>query len=369
VSRDRSIVLAAGILAAAILAAISARVFEVETVVSEGRVGSAAAKDPWLALDRVLSPTHGIERYSRLDEVDFDTAALVVVDGDELAAPGAENEGDEANEREEGDEQEKKEGSVEASTDISEWVAAGGGLIIAWDYAPFPDEEEQPSLPDFPALVPEGTEDYGQCRARGLFLGSPVDAEASRSARFPRAEKSPDCVAFYDGESARIALQRRGEGWALAGKSPLFLENRRLADEGNLAFASALLGDLRAGEVWLPTSAEAAAAPSGGGLLARKAFLPVAAAAFLFCLVLLWSRSPRFGPVIPEPPADRRSLSERLRAEGRFLFSHRADASILRRAGAPDDGGRPRASRKRADRIVGAIEARVNEEREELEGR
>jgi hypothetical protein len=347
VRRERSLEIAAGLFAATIIAIALTCIFEIDTFSAQGREGRAAANDPWLVLGRVLSGTHEVSRYSALKDVDFSSAALVVADGADFADVDASA---------------RKDGKAAR---IPDWVSAGGRLVISW--ASPPDEDDQIELPDFPALVPERSDGTGSGRARGVYRGSPVDVEARSYVDFSKATGPKGIVRLCDGPATRIALQIRGKGWALAGASPLFMENRRLADPSDLGFSSALLGDLPKGKVWLPAPPPTKAIPAKEGLLAKEAFVPVAAAAFLFCLALLWYCAPRLGPVIPEPSADRRGLMERFRAEGRFLFVHRADASILDRAGAveapaPDAGAR-RGSRARAERIVRAIDARVENDR------
>lgn len=62
--------------------------------------------------------------------------------------------------------------------------------------------------------------------------------------------------------------------------------------------------------------------PGGfGDWLVEKAWRPLLALAALV-LLALWAGIPRFGPVLPDPPAARRRLLDHLRASGRLLWKH-----------------------------------------------
>jgi hypothetical protein len=349
-SRNRVIAATATACALALFAVLASRVFELRQVTIERSEGRAAALDPWLALDRVLSGKLEVRRYSSLDEIDFSGAGLVVAEGEKASAY---------------DEASKAEGK---SGGLGSWVAGGGRLVIAWSGYYY---ESEVSLPSFPELAPKASEaerEVTSGRARGSYLGKAVDIEAAGSIRFDRPEAGEGYLGLSDDTAIRLVLRSSGKGWALAGARPLFLENRRLADPGNRDFAGELLGQGMEGVVWLPAPSRGETAAKAGGLAARKAFLPVAGTALLVCLALLWLRAPRFGPTIPEPSADRRSILERFRAEGRFLLDRGAGEELLRRIGAAPPPGK--ATRARiGEAIRRAIELKVLEARDRKEGR
>ncbi len=61
--------------------------------------------------------------------------------------------------------------------------------------------------------------------------------------------------------------------------------------------------------------------------LLERAWRPLLAVAALV-LLALWAGIPRFGPVVPDPPAARRRLLDHLRASGRLLWRHGERAAL-----------------------------------------
>lgn len=56
---------------------------------------------------------------------------------------------------------------------------------------------------------------------------------------------------------------------------------------------------------------------------------PLILTLLLWLVIWLYTRTRRFGPVLPAPNLDRRRLGEHLEAAGRFLWRHRAQASLI----------------------------------------
>lgn len=52
-------------------------------------------------------------------------------------------------------------------------------------------------------------------------------------------------------------------------------------------------------------------------------------AAFIFLMLWLWSRGPRFGPLLVEPAPTRRRILEHIEASGRFLWQHQKQGRLL----------------------------------------
>ena len=127
-SRNRLIGAAVFAAALVILGAMATRIFEFREVKVERSEGRAAVLDPWLALDRALSGTIEVRRYSSVADIDFGSAGLVVADGKKLAA------------------YDDSEGS------LAGWVKDGGRLVIAWQDL---SDEGEPALTSFPELVPK----------------------------------------------------------------------------------------------------------------------------------------------------------------------------------------------------------------------
>jgi len=79
-------------------------------------------------------------------------------------------------------------------------------------------------------------------------------------------------------------------------------------------------------DVWLVRHVDVQSLPAW---LARHA-LPALIALGVFLVLMLWRLSPRFGPLVPSPAPDRRSLVEHLSATGRFYSRQRRLADVLR---------------------------------------
>jgi hypothetical protein len=343
-NRNRVAAIAASAAALLLLGAMASHIFELREVKVERSVGRAAARDPWLALDRALSESSEVRRYSSLGEIDFSSAGLIIAGGKELAVYDAKPNG------------------------LAKWVSDGGRLVIAWPG--YLGDSDKIALRSFPELVPRKSKEVSAiARAKGNYLGKAVDIEASGGIYFERAKERSGYLGLSDGKTIRVAMVCSGKGWALAGARPFFLENRRLADPGNRAFAADLFGKDAAGAVWLPAPSRDDPAAKPDGLAVRTAFLPIVGTALLLCLALLWSRAPRFGPALPESLADRQSILERFRAEGRFLFDRGAGNEILRRIGAAPAPGKAARGRRGGKAIMKAVEERVLREAEKKEGR
>lgn len=52
-------------------------------------------------------------------------------------------------------------------------------------------------------------------------------------------------------------------------------------------------------------------------------------ASFIFLILWLWSRGPRFGPLVVEPAPARRRILEHIEASGRFLWQHQKQKRLL----------------------------------------
>ncbi len=354
---------ASGALGIVLLAAVLVQVFEIREVEVERSQGRAAAKDPWLALDRILSPDRAVERYSSIEDIRLDSAALAAVDGDELALLDAEGGG---------------------ASGLARWVEGGGRLIVSWEES-WDEEEGYEEIESFPGIQPTGRAEYGygDTKARGKYRSIEVAIPFYGRSRFGPGDAADGYLGFSHGDADRIVLVESGSGWILAGASPLFLENKRLADNEGMAFAEQLLAGLGPGDAWLPEPSIDEAPSGKGGHKSTKAFIPVAIAAAILCLVLLWKEAPRFGPFVAEEAPDRRGMAERFRAEGRFLIERGAGGELLERVGAGPgstagsdagaDGrpgsGTPRSPRKVKRLLLAAIRDRAPGAAERGKGR
>lgn len=66
-----------------------------------------------------------------------------------------------------------------------------------------------------------------------------------------------------------------------------------------------------------------------GYLLLNRAG-PFLIALLLLTTMLLWHLMPRFGPILPDPPPQRRELLEHIEASGQFLWRHDHDNNLLK---------------------------------------
>jgi hypothetical protein len=129
-----------------------------------------------------------------------------------------------------------------------------------------------------------------------------------------------------DATGVRMARVAVGQGSVAASTMRSAFTNRNLvADDGALAFVAAL--DLHAGDtVWFVS--EEARAPFFLALASKG--LPALLFAAAALVLALWRGAPRFGPLIGEPAAARRSVGEQVRRTAAFIGA--GDGHALHRA-------------------------------------
>jgi hypothetical protein len=205
--------------------------------------------------------------------------------------------------------------SKERTDKLFAWVRRGGHLVIALDEAPSLD----PLLAHYRVRVygdPEketGTETV----AVPLRTGGTAHVEIAKA---PRLIDSSHAARFTAGSPQGAFLLRfdEGAGHVTILSDPSFLTNERIGrmDHARVAWALVQRTSDPPRGVWIVGREDL---PTLTGLLARHAW-----AASLSGLLLLgawlWSAGARFGPVLPDPPRDRRSLLEHIQAAGDFLL-------------------------------------------------
>lgn len=264
--------------------------------------------DPFYALAQILAPTVTVKRYADAAKIDLATSAFVAIDGTALNKLG--------------------------KARLAHWVAGGGLLLItlpkpaaapprSWWRGKGPFEGLAPSFGSAPPAAEQSPKGGPKPAAKKPVVL--VDTTVS----FPGAQDDRNtAVVTVDGVT-KVAVRSWGKGKVIVCGEPLFLANRNLERDDDLQFAGSLFGSLLAnprGIAWLPSPPVPAVRPSR-----QIDVRPILVAALVVFLVLVWMKSPRFGPVLPEPDEDNRSLRLRFRAEGRFLWKYGAGDWILDR--------------------------------------
>ncbi len=239
------------------------------------------------------------------------------------------------------------------AADLIEWVKRGG-LLIAEGLVPESREAESTQDPIFEALgarmVWRPERDLGPV-APGLGAG-PGAAPSFDPKTFDETHRTVRVA--MDGTTYRVrlgawrelldprdaAVHAAGNDSGLKllqyelGDGRVFLctelacfDNGNLAEEDHAAFLAALVLDwAKDNRTWIVYREEP---PSLTAWLQDNAWMPLAALAVV-TVAGLWQASARFGPRIPNPPENRRSLLEHLAACGRFQWVQRDGVSLLR---------------------------------------
>jgi hypothetical protein len=195
---------------------------------------------------------------------------------------------------------------------LVDWVEAGGHLIV---------EAEQPGVSD-PLL-----DELGIGRRSGA---KDLEAPMVQTARgrklkvslFGRTVLQPPEgaeVVFRAGGtgSTLIASMEVGRGTVTAAGSLAFARNSFIGTDDNAEFLWYLLDLAPAGSLHLFVRQERLSL----WRFLRQHAIPVMLAAAALLALWLWRIGPRFGPVLPDAPPDRRRLLDHLRASGRYYWA------------------------------------------------
>lgn len=204
---------------------------------------------------------------------------------------------------------------------LLEWVGGGGQLVFALP-------------PGGEARAGDLSEALGlSVKAARRCLEWPVEgaSEPARtcfaSAFEPKREDVDDFDLLVGDDDGGYVLGRvaYGDGAWLAAADLDFLQNDRLDRAGMAAFAWQVLAPaLQGGRVFIVYRVDV---PPLYVLLVERGW-PALVPALLALFAWLWSRSQRFGPVLPLAGAHRRALREHVQASGEFLF-RRGEARAL----------------------------------------
>ena len=213
---------------------------------------------------------------------------------------------------------------------LKRWVDQGGHLIVVtWTLWDEENRREDPLLDPLGFRQYAQLEDVESALALASVPGREQPLAVMHDPRF-RFEDSDGRATWSIGDvNGRHLLQTpvlRGTLTALT--DDFFLTNYTIAehDHAELVYRLART-DGRTGPVWIVFAEEW---PGPWQLLWANGWAVVVALAFLVC-AWIWMRSRRFGPLLPDPPRDRRSLMEHIEASGRFHWKH-AGARLLAEA-------------------------------------
>jgi hypothetical protein len=216
------------------------------------------------------------------------------------------------------------------SAELSDWVRRGGHLIVvAWTIW---DEDDPPD----PILDPLGIRQFKHEPQRPTSVsdwaptrGAPplrVSFQAEFSMELEGNDAPPVWTAQDDEGTHAICLPL-GAGHVTVLTDDDFLQNTGI---GELDHAELLYRWVRqfghSGATWIVRMRSEPI-----DLWARfwKHGWAIAVALAAWLAFHVWSRAPRFGPVLPDPVPARRELMEHVQAAGHFLLRHGAGASLL----------------------------------------
>ncbi len=232
------------------------------------------------------------------------------------------------------------------------------------------DEEGQEAAEEEPApqpepLEPEQPEPEQPEPGTRLSLGPNLAHEVALgpSIRFVPGDSEPELAATLTGESDPVLVRfRRGKGWVVLFVDLGAFNNQRLGDREH----ASLLWSLASVD-GPPLGARLRAMgydyPALGALVWRHGWRVVVAGVLLLAF-WLWRRAARFGPLLPDPPLERRSLIEHVRAVAQFLWRQGEAGTLvesqrqalLKRAGLRFPGFAKLPSRAKVEKLAALAE-------------
>ncbi len=208
---------------------------------------------------------------------------------------------------------------------LMEWVDRGGHLVMrtpapdTWRIAPGQRSRASAAAPILRKLDVVAHDGDPQCEEL-LVDGEESHVEFCDGRRFDVADATRVRWEGEGGGHVFARLRPRGARGSVDVVADLdFLTNEKLMDGPHVALTRQLLApNYREGRVHLVYDAQL---PSLWALLMRHgwmAWLPLA----LLLAAWLWSRAQRFGPLLPSPAVERRSLMEHVIASGEHLHRY-----------------------------------------------
>lgn len=338
--RKRRLILPVGALAALLLLAVGGFLIAFKRVEEERRsVPTGEARwDPFLACRRFLTemgvPT---ETWRTLKALPPPGHLLMIVGGESLLS------------------------EIDAERLLA-WVDSGGRLLAPFDHA---------LMGDLGLDMPEAEVDAeagGEIRLASR-LGVEHRIQLSSPARVvPMAEGLETSFAASVPSEEGFVLVRfdRGQGWVAVFADLDLFSNPRIGEAEHASFLWSL-GTV-AGQPAGAALVYGVDRPSLGSLIWKHGWAAVVSLSLLVG-VWVWSRWVRFGPVLPEPPRERRSLLEHIRATADYLWRQEevgrlvasARQGLLKRAGARFPGFSQLPSRAKLERLASGSEVPLAE--------
>lgn len=312
---SKSLVMAFGIAAAAVAALAVLFLVFFERVEVEVRTGLSqeARRNHLLAAERLFQRL-GVETRSFQGPIELPSEGYVLV----LSPP-------------------EHDANRDWHEELFDWVRRGGHLILGFRGGPGSSEVLEPL-----GVTPLDVHAFGARAPLRLPVtegGQAYEVEMSRSPVLGAGEAAaPEFVAGAESNGAALLRYRLGEGRVTVLADPSFLDNENLGLYQHASFAWALVTTPSPPTgVWLvyedsdALSGRATGAPRGPDLLrwfAERGWT-AALGLVLWLAAWLWYRGSRFGPLLPAPVPERRSLSEHLLASGNFLFRHGEGGALV----------------------------------------
>jgi hypothetical protein len=304
---SRIIIVIAGLVIASLLGLWAFNSLEFTEVEKDFPPTDRAQRDPWLAIERSLSPK--IERYEGAGLVPLASASSLVIYIWDLYRFDADA--------------------------IVSWVKGGGRLIIIFEEEKDEMQTTLPEVPLFAGLEPRYSEEGVYTSAKttetlkresDIFKALPERISADPNVYFYEAEPDPSTALYGYQDECKAVVRAYGKGIVFACGAPYALYNEGLKNEENRRLASFLFG----GEAKPDTKAFIPRNVISTDSVGRRFdATPILISSAVVFILLFWMGGPRLGNVIEDEVPGRRSLRERFQAEGHFLWQHRAARYML----------------------------------------
>lgn len=222
---------------------------------------------------------------------------------------------------------------------LHDWVSQGHALVFAarWEdpavsLEPFgievvPFSSAEPADPDPDEPEPESESEPMPRIATILDYTEDIDWRSAGHVRGSSAEAT--VLLSWDG-MPQIVWQQVGDGILVVASSDFIFTNRSLTLERNGLLAFRVLETAAPeGPVYFDESLNEAGAPKVVGILLEPPFRLQTLQLLLVVTLYMWAASRRFGPVLTEEQAARRSLVEHAEALGSLHFRVGTAAALL----------------------------------------